>query len=454
MYIVNFPKNKGRGVEVLKVQEGSLGHELELKPGDRILSVNGRKLRDFLDFQFLTGSESELTLEVLKPSGEQWQIEVERDEDEIWGLEFETFMPRQCANECIFCFCDQNPQGARPSLSFKDEDIRLSFLYGNYTTMTSITQAEMERIVEQRLSPQYVSVHATDSEVRRKLLGFNKPDHLMEKMRYLTGHGIELHCQIVLCPGYNDGAQLQKTVFDLAELHPGVTSVAVVPLGITPFHKNRDILIPVTDEFAASVIRQVEPWQQMFRRRFGAVFVFLADEFYLRAGFPIPGKRHYGDYPQIEDGVGMVRTFLDGFNAAMKRKWPRPKRRVRGTLATGKLFYPILESCAKQINEKFGTELKTVRVANHFFGEEITVSGLLTGGDLLRSRDSFAGEFLIIPEDSVNYEGYLFLDDMTVDDLSRKLCLPIYRSGRKLADFFKLLFEDIGAANAPKSYGV
>ncbi len=221
LYPINTPK-KEKGVVVTGVDAFALGDEIGIEVGDRIMKVNNAELRDFLDFQFHTGSEDRVRLDIVKQSGEALQLEVEIGEGEIWGLDFEYFAPRQCANDCIFCFCNQNPAGSRESLFFKDEDTRLSFLHGNYTTMSSISKMELDRIVQQRLSPQYVSVHATDPEVRRYLLGRKRPDEVLGKMRYLADQGIELHAQIVLCPTINDGAVLHRTIRDLAGLYPAL----------------------------------------------------------------------------------------------------------------------------------------------------------------------------------------------------------------------------------------
>src|SRR4051812_38957342 len=245
-----------RGVEITEVAPASLASELELEAGDRIIKVNGRVVRDYLDFRFQTGGETELTIEVRKQSGEDWELQIERDEGEDFGISFEQIVPRQCANECLFCFCKGNPVDARPSLFVRDEDVRLSFLYGNYTTLTSITEDEMRRVLEQRLSPQYVSVHATDLDVRAYLLGIDKDRaDISGKMRQMLDAGIEIHAQVVLCPTINDGEILRQTVYDLAALHPGVSSVAIVPLGLTRY-LNDPRLTPVTPEFCHETIKQ------------------------------------------------------------------------------------------------------------------------------------------------------------------------------------------------------
>src|SRR5215204_2602726 len=307
------------GVIITEVSRGSLAEELELTPNDRITRVNGRAVRDYLDFRFQTAGETELTFQVKKSDGQTVEIEFDRDEGEDFGLMFEQIVPRQCANECIFCFCKGNPDDARPSLFVRDEDIRLSFLYGNYTTLSSITEDEMNRIVEQRLSPQYVSVHATDLKTRAYLLGVDeKRADISGKLQRLLDNDIELHAQVVLCPEINDGAILEKTLCDLAAHYPKVVSTAVVPVALTRYNTD-DRLTRVTPDFCRRTIKEVEKLQKEFRRTLGTTFAFLGDEIYIKGGVEIPSRRHYGNYPQIEDGVGMVRSFLNAFENLLKK---------------------------------------------------------------------------------------------------------------------------------------
>src|SRR5882724_5072055 len=332
-----------RGVVITEVTPESLAAELELEAGDRILRINGRAVRDYLDFRFQTGGETELVMEVRKQSGEEWELDIERGEGEDFGLGFEQIVPRQCANECLFCFCKGNPDDARPSLFIRDEDIRLSFLYGNYTTLTSITEDEMARVIDQRLTPQYVSVHATDLDVRAYLLGIDKERaDISGKMQRMFDAGIEIHAQVVLCPAINDGEVLRKTIADLADLHPRVSSVAIVPLGLTRY-LNDPRLTPVRPEFCRRTIREVPRIQRELRARLGTTFAFLGDEIYLRAGRAVPSRQHYGDYPQIEDGIGMVRSFENEFSS-LQRKLERRGRAVNGPLdrAPSQLFGTIL----------------------------------------------------------------------------------------------------------------
>src|SRR5256714_1062562 len=349
-----------RGVLVADVAPASLAAELELAAGDRIIKINGRPVRDYLDFRFLTGGETELTFFVRKQSGEEWEIELERAEGEDFGLEFEQIVPRQCANECLFCFCKGNPPDARKSLFVRDEDIRLSFLYGNYTTLTSITADEMQRVIEQRLTPQYVSVHATDLHVRAYLLGIDKERaDISAKLRRLIDARIEIHAQVVLCPGINDGEVLRRTIYDLAADYPHIRSVAIVPLGLTRYNEDAR-LTPVTAEFCRQVVRELKPIQRELRARTGTNFAFLGDEIYLRAGLAVPSRRHYGDYPQIEDGVGMVRSFYEDFQKLWRKlehRAPARSARLHGTILTGTLFAPIMQKMIKRLNERFQTRL-------------------------------------------------------------------------------------------------
>ena len=418
-----------RGVEIRDVTPNSLGAEMELSTGDRIIKVNGRVVRDYLDFRFHTAGETELLLEVRKKSGEDWEVELERGEGEDFGLVFEQIVPRQCANECIFCFCNGNPADARPSLFIKDEDVRLSFLYGNYTTLTSITDDEMHRIVEQRLSPQYVSVHATDLDVRAYLLGIDRQRaDISTKLRRLLDARIEVHAQVVLCPGINDKEVLTKTILDLAAEYPGITSVAIVPLGLTRYNTDPR-LTPVTPAFCREVIDQVTQIQKELHAKLGTNFALLGDEIYLRAGRRIPATRHYGDYPQIEDGVGMVRSFANEFDRLTRRLqrggWTTLSNKT-GTIFTGTLFAPSLKKFIDKLNSQFGTRLIVEPLENSYFGGDVSVAGLLTGQDLLQARERVKGEFILIPKQMLKSDEAVMLDGMRIDEVSRGLGQPVH----------------------------
>jgi putative radical SAM enzyme (TIGR03279 family) len=452
------------GVIITEVTPGSVGEELELRPADRIVRVNGRPVRDYLDFRFQTAGETELTFQVKKRGGETIEIEFDREESEDLGLMFEQIVPRQCANECIFCFCKGNPEDARPSLFVRDEDIRLSFLYGNYTTLSSITEDEMNRIIEQRLSPQYVSVHATDLKTRAYLLGVDeKRADISDKLQRLLDNDIELHAQVVLCPDINDGAILEKTLSDLASHYPKVVSTAIVPVALTRYNTD-ERLTRVTPEFCRRTIKEVEILQREFRKTLGVTFAFLGDEIYIKAGVPVPSRRHYGNYPQIEDGVGMVRSFLTQFEALMERQRPasqraeavaearryfvnvrtRPEARVPqntgagakpvyakgsglyGTILSGEMFAPLLSEQIERYNRIADARLSVLGVPNTYFGGDVSVAGLLTGKDYLAVKDKIVGDFVIIPRNTIKSDEPILLDGMSFDELKAAFPVPIY----------------------------
>jgi putative radical SAM enzyme (TIGR03279 family) len=418
-----------RGVEIADVTPESLGSELELESGDRIIKVNGRTIRDYLDFRFQTAGETELMIEVRKASGEDWELQIERGEGEDFGLSFEQIVPRQCANECIFCFCKGNPEGARPSLFIRDEDVRLSFLYGNYTTLTSLTDDELQRIIEQRLTPQYVSVHATDLKVRAYLLGVDeKRADIRGKLQALLAADIEIHAQVVLCPEINDGAVLEQTIRDLAAEYPRISSVAIVPLGLTRYNTDSR-LTAVTPEFCRQTITQVSGLQRELRKQLGTNFAFLGDEIYLRAGVPVPSRAHYGNLPQIEDGVGMVRSFNNSFASLVRRATRQSlpaAEKLNGTILTGTLFAPELQKTIADFNARFATRFKVESVANKYFGGDVSVAGLLTGKDFLSSKSRISGDFAIIPKTTLKSDEDIMLDGTTLAELARNLGVPVY----------------------------
>jgi putative radical SAM enzyme (TIGR03279 family) len=431
-----------RGVEIAEVSLESLGFELELESGDRIIKVNGRPIRDYLDFRFQTAGETELMIEVRKASGEDWELQIERSEDEDFGLSFEQIVPRQCANECIFCFCKGNPDDARPSLFIRDEDVRLSFLYGNYTTLTSLTDDEMGRIIEQRLTPQYVSIHATDLKVRAYLLGVDeKRADIRGKLKALLDAGIEIHAQVVLCPEINDGQVLEQTIRDLAADYPRISSVAIVPLGLTRYNTDSR-LTAVTPEFCRKTIDQITTLQRELRKQLGTNFAFLGDEIYLRAGASVPSRAHYGDLPQIEDGVGMVRSFKNGFDSlvrkAARHSLPAAEK-LNGTILTGTLFAPQLQKAIEDLNTRCGARFRVEGVANNYFGGDVSVAGLLTGGDFLGARTRIKGDFAIIPKTTLKSDEDIMLDGTTLEELREKLGVPVYPFDLK--SFNQFLFQ-------------
>jgi putative radical SAM enzyme (TIGR03279 family) len=415
---------------VLSVEPGSVSDRIGLKAGDEIVKLNAKPLLDVIDFQFnvaIIGRRTTIDTQDRK-------ITFVRREWESFGLEFEPIEPLTCKNQCVFCFVHQNPKNVRRSLHIKDEDYRLSFLFGNYLTLTNVSEEEMQRIITQRLSPLYISVHATEPELRRELLGIEEYDGFMAKVDRLAKAGIQMHGQVVLCPGLNDGAHLERTIADLLKFYPGVASLAIVPVGLTQHRNNLPKLTPFTPDIARQTIAQITPIQRKLKRKIGTPFAFLGDEIYIMAGAEIPGAAHYSDFPQIENGVGMVRTFLTQFNRALRSRPAASSK--RGTICTGKVFYPYLKECV----ERLGMDLKTVAVESKFWGPGIGVAGLLTGSDFIAAlKGNVYGDFVVLPSECMVGDDYLFLDDMTLKGVEQELGVPVIPSGYDARDFVKFL---------------
>ena len=427
------PARKGASasMRIVSLDPGSVASRIGLEVGDEIVEVNGEPLMDVIDLQFKVAAFDEpVSLRTRDRT-----FEFVREEWESFGAEFEPIEPLVCDNDCVFCFVHQNPSNTRRSLRIKDEDYRLSFLFGNYLTLTNVSEDELARIIAQRLSPLYISVHATEPELRTRLLGNETYDGLNEKLDRLSEAGILLHCQVVLCPGLNDGEHLNRTIEDLANRYPSVQSVAVVPVGLTDHRENLPALDPVTPEYARGAIGHVEPIQKRFEKQLHTPFVFLGDEFYILAGQPIPEEDHYQEFPQIENGVGMVRRFLDEFDEAIGSFDPG-SRSVRGTLCTGKLFHPYLKACV----ERLELDLKTVAIESQFWGSGIGVAGLLTGSDFVAAlKGRIHGDFVVIPSESMIGEDGLFLDDMTLRDVEGELGVKVIGSGYDPTSFLEVI---------------
>ncbi len=426
------------GIKIRQVESGSLGHRIGLAPGDEILAVNGHPVSDELALKFYLAEES-VELAVRRSCGGEESFNLDLSEDGSLGITVEDFRTRTCNNACLFCFIDQLPVGVRDTLKVKDDDYRLSFLHGNYITLTNLPERELDRIIEQRLSPLYVSVHATDPDLRTRILGRRKADDLHRKMTKLIDGGIRLHTQIVLMPRVNDGQNLEHTVFDLYGYYPGVDSIAIVPLGLSQHGTPKDAFTAVTPEFCRNLIAQVDAWQKRFRKEIRRTFAYLADEFYLQGELPLPDGEYYDDFAQIEDGVGLVRKFLNDFEIeSARRRKPRPH--LRGTLTTARLFYPFLKSCTERLNQHYGSRLQVREVRNGFLGESITVAGLLAGRDFLAALTGYdTGDFVVSPDEAVSRVDGILIDDVSPADLSRDLGKPVYTSGRTTHDFFQLL---------------
>lgn len=422
------------------VAAGSIAAELGLAPGDALVAVNGAPVKDIIDLSFALADEY-VELLVARAGGGEELFAVEKDYDEDLGLQFESAVfdkVRPCANACVFCFVDQMPPGLRDSLYIKDDDYRLSFLYGNFITLTNLGSRDLARIRRLHLSPLYVSVHATDGDVRKAMLGNPRAGGIMKQLRDLTDSGIDLHTQVVLCPGLNDGAVLERTVADLYALAPAVLSLAVVPVGLTRHRAGRAPLRGFTPAEADAVIDAIAAWQERCRAETGSTFVYLADEFYLAAGRPIPDYEHYDEFPQLENGVGIVRSFLrewaDTAIPGTGHAAPLRLDVVCGVSAAA-ILAPLLAGLALP-----GLSVRIVSVTNAFFGPDVTVTGLLTGGDILAALQA-AGpdrDGVIIPGVALRKGENIFLDGRGPDDLAAALGVPV-RAAHFAADLKGLL---------------
>ncbi len=402
-------------VRISAVEPGSLAEELGWQPGDQIVAVNGEAVEDELDFRFKTSEEA---LELRVRLGGHLRVQhVTKEYDEPFGIDLEEFRIKTCGDDCVFCFVDQNPLGLRETLYFRDGDFRMSFLYGNYITVTNLRERNLARIVEQRLSPMYISVHCTDDAIRRRMMGHRtQNDRLAEKLRFFHDHGIEMHAQIVMVPHHNDGGALVKTILDLYDLHERLFSVTVVPVGLTRHRRALTELRTVTPGEARQLVRLVRRWQAFFRERIGRGFVYLSDEVFLLAGEDFPHEDEYDGYPLMENGVGMSRDFLNelAYQAEdFPEALPVPRRL---TLVTGTLAAPFLEArVAPVLREVAGLDVQVVTAENLLFGDSVTVSGLLNYKSFIAALRPLAnagalGDLVLLPPDSVNFEG-LFLDN-------------------------------------------
>ena len=411
-------------MKIISVKKGSQANLKGLKAGDKIIAVNKGPARDYIDILFY-GSEKDVRLTVHRGTYEFF-VELKGDED--FGITFEKMEIKRCKYKCIFCFIDQNPPGMRKELYIKDEDYRLSFLYGSYVTLSNIEEFDLQRVVAQRLSPLYVSVHATDLETRMKLLGIKKDDNLIENMDRLLTAGIQMHCQIVVCPGINDGDVLEQTIIDLHKMSRNILSLAVVPVGLT---KHREGLYPlkaVDEEDALKIIEIVDSHHDRFMEEAGNGFVYCADEFYIRAGMDIPDLTYYDDLPQIENGVGMIRDFIESIINLEERLSGSVKRTGNFVFVTGTSMSPYIEDFSVRISKIPGITARTVTVENRFYGDFITVSGLLTGKDIQSALKGIQiDETIVLPSNCVNESG-VFLDDLTPADISNVLGVKVIQS--------------------------
>ncbi len=437
---------KGK-IVIDKVQPDSAAMDAGIEPGDLLLTVNGQNIGDIFDYRFLT-ADSRLLVEIEKKNGELWEIDIEKDEYEDLGLEFEDPLiseARHCSNKCVFCFIDQLPKGMRETVYFKDDDTRLSFLTGNYVTLTNVKKEEIERVIRYKMTPVNVSVHTTNPELRTKLLGNRFAGDVLEKIKLLTDGGITVNAQIVLCKGLNDGAELDRTINELSVLYPGIASVSVVPVGLTKWREGLYKLEPFTSDEAAAVIEQVVRHQNRMLEEHSSRFVYLADEFYIKAGSALPAHIDYEDFPQIENGVGLMSLLLYEFDdylrrhtVKLNRHWTEHAPRTV-SIATGNCAAEYIKKMAQTLEKRYnGLRIHVYAIENDFFGENVTVTGLLTGKDIYgQLKDQELGSELLISRSMLKSGEELFLDDYTVEELNRSLGIKITVVENDGADLIK-----------------
>ncbi|MBX5437793.1 MAG: DUF512 domain-containing protein [Alicyclobacillaceae bacterium] len=416
--------------KIQQVKPGSLAEELELQPGDEILKINGQTIVDIVDLQFALATE-DMELEVRKADGEVWILEVEKDYDEGLGVEWEhptVDRVRLCHNKCVFCFVDQIPKGMRKTLNVRDDDYRLSFLHGNFVTLTNVKDEELERIARLKMSPLNISVHTTNPELRVKMLGNRRSGEILRQIAFLAEHGIEMHTQIVLCPGWNDGPELDRTIQDLYPFYPAVRTLSVVPVGLTKHRRGLPELRPCTSDEARQVIDQVDRWQGRLQPLLGASFVHAADEFYVLADRDVPPAHRYDEFAQTENGVGVIRTFLDEWEDA----WQRAPRRVKGhsrsvVVVTGVSAAKVIQRSLDQLRGIEGLRVRVHPVVNDFYGHYVTVAGLLTGRDIVAQLQGTVADVdtVLLPDIMLRDDDDVFLDDYTVEQLCRELNKPV-----------------------------
>lgn len=407
---------------IAMVRSGSIADEMEIAPGDLLVSINGHPINDILDYQFYT-QDDYLIIEIEKVNKEIWSLEIEKEYDEDMGLDFSelVFDPmKYCKNRCIFCFVDQLPPNMRKTLYVKDDDFRHSFIYGNFITLTNLSEADWAKIEEMRLSPLYISVHCIQGDLRRQMLKNARAGNIKQDLERLKAAGIEMHTQIVLCPGWNDGVVLTETIEELARLYPEVASVGIVPVGLTGYRQQLPQLDPVTKTMALAVIRTVESLQERFRRDWGTGFVYLADEFYLRASLEVPPAEYYDDYCQIENGIGLARLLLDEFHEEAQNLPDSIKER-QVFIISGQSAEPVLQTVLDRLNQIEGLTVDLVPVGNQFFGGGVTVTGLLTGTDIIQALASkYQGQRVILPDVILREGQDILLDDVRLADIKNK----------------------------------
>lgn len=407
---------------IVKVLKNSIAEEMELEPGDELVSVNNSRVMDYIDYKYQISDETVL-FEVRKKDGEIWELEIEKEYDEDIGIVFDNPLMdniKVCSNNCIFCFIDQMPKGMRKTLYLKDDDTRLSFLYGNFITLTNLKDDEIERIIKYKISPIKVSVHTTDSELRKYMMGNDKDIDILEYLKKLIDAGITVDCQIVLVRDVNDGKQLEKTIKDLSVLHPGLRSVAVVPVGLTKFRDRLTEIRPFDKESATELVNQVTDIQIELNEKIGTRFIFIADEFYITSEVDFPSYDDYEDFDQLENGIGMCRLFKQQVEDLLVEYEGREPIADEVTFVTGRAAYDLMVELSEKIMKIIPVKINVVKIINNFFGEKITVSGLTTGKDIIEQLKDKNYKNIILPRNMIN-DNNVMLDDLTIEDLEKEL---------------------------------
>lgn len=426
---------------ITAVLPDSIAEQLEIVPGDVLVSINGKSVVDWIDYEAFCCTE-QMSL-VIRRGDEEIEFELEKDEYEPLGLQFETQMMspvRSCANKCIFCFVDQLPENVRPSLRVKDDDWRMSLMMGSFVTLTNVSDKELDRIIERKASPLYISVHATDGQLRAKMLGTPLGSKIMSQLNKLKNAGLSFHAQAVLCPGINDGEQLKKTVEQLAALQPACLSLALVPVGLTCHREGLSDLRKFTKAEARAVVESVAKWQDKFLKKFGTAFVSASDEFYIAAGVRVPTDERYEDYPQIENGVGLMRLLETEMDYAFEEADLSSARPARLAIACGVSVAPFMKGLMRKF-EIPGVEVQVIPIENHFFGPSVTVSGLLTGSDLIRELEGIDADKILITECMLREFEDVFLDDMSLEEVEKSIGVPIVKVGRRGEDLLEALMH-------------
>jgi len=422
-------------IKIAQVEAGSIAEEVGIVPGDVLMQIDGKNIEDIFDYRFLCAAET-LVVTIQKADGEVWEVDMEKDFEDDLGLVFEHPMitaETSCTNKCVFCFIDQLPPGMRETLYFKDDDTRLSFLTGNYVTLTNMKDEELDRIIRYRLSPINVSVHATDAALRKELLGNRFAGRILEQIKKITDAGLTVNAQIVVCPGRNDGAALDRSMQDLSALYPGLNSVSVVPVGLTRFREGLPLVNGFDETAARTVLQQVERVQIDNRKKFGSRIVFAADELYVKAKVEVPDYEAYEEFPQIENGVGLIASLQEEVDEVCKLLATMPKQTIERNvlIATGLAAEPLIKKLAQQVSSLVeGLEVKVLGVKNEFFGASVTVCGLLTGQDVIKevlaakARGSKARVLMLCA--SMFREGEdVFLDDVTLEECERQTGMQV-----------------------------